>query len=171
MDRERIIGGYMVKYKLRKIIEEQAREYDIDPDLVEAFVVAESSGIPTATRYEANFYKTYIQPMLTKGASITPAEAIGRATSHGLMQIMGQVAREKGFKGEFKELLDPATGLHWALKHLKHFFDKYPGDIDQPDLAIAAYNAGSPRYRANGEFINQQYVTKIKKYLKMIKEA
>jgi soluble lytic murein transglycosylase-like protein len=134
---------------------------------VESFVVTESSGNPKATRYEPNFYKKYILPMLHDNA-YTPHEAIGRATSYGLMQIMGQVAREKGFKGEFEELFDPATGLEWALRHLRHFIDKYAPSLDD---AIASYNAGSPRKDANGFYYNAQYVSKIHKYLNQIKEV
>ena len=158
-----------MKPELRKIIEIRALEYGIDPDLVEALCFVESSFNPKATRYEPAFFKTYILPMLQRN-EISPVEATGRATSWGLMQLMGQVAREKGFKGQFEELFEPAAGLHWALKHLRHFLDRYPNDIDQPYLAIAAYNAGSPRYK-DGKFVNQQYVDKVNKYLNQLKEG
>ncbi len=152
---------------IRKTIEIKAAEFGIDPDLVEALAATESSFNPKATRYEPNFYKTYILPMLHQNA-ITPDEAIGRATSWGLIQIMGQVAREKRFMGNFEELLEPATGLHWGLKHLKHFIDKY-SELGL-DYAIASYNAGSPRI-INGKFVNNVYVEKVHKYLKQIKEG
>lgn len=151
---------------IRKTIEIKALEFEIDPDLVEAFCMVESSFNPKATRYETNFYKRYILPMLHSN-SIAPEEATGRATSWGLMQIMGQVAREKGFKGEFKELFEPAVGLTWSLKHLKKFIDRYI-DVEGLDCAIASYNAGSPRMR-DGKFVNQAYVDKIHKYLNQIK--
>ncbi len=144
----------------------KAEEFGVDPDLVQAFVFVESSGNPTATRYEANFYKKYIQPMLHQNA-ITPHEAIGRATSWGLMQIMGQVAREKGFKGEFEELYEPGVGLTWGLKHLKHFIDKYP-DLDD---AITSYNAGSPRKNGDGQYVNQNYVNRIHRYLAQLADS
>jgi soluble lytic murein transglycosylase-like protein len=155
----------MVRPELRSIIEMRALEFEIDPDLIEAFCLVESSGNPRATRYEANFYKTYIQPMLHNNA-ITPEEAMGRATSFGIMQIMGQVAREKGFKGKFEELFEPGTGLFWSLKHLKHFIDKYAPNLDN---AIASYNAGSPRKDDSGNYRNQIYVDRIHKFLKQIK--
>lgn len=152
---------------LRRIIEEKAGEVGIDPDLCQAFCAVESSYNPHATRYEPNFYKRYILPMLTKG-DITADEARGRATSYGLMQIMGQVAREKGFRGKFEELYGLAAGLEWGLKHLKHFIDKYAPNLDD---AIASYNAGSPRKAGDGWYVNQGYVDKIHKYLNQIKEA
>ena len=37
------------------------------------------------------------------------------------------------------------------------------------DEAIAAYNAGSPRYRADGKFENQGYVDKVNAALKTIR--
>lgn len=154
----------MLSKTLRKTIEIRALEYGIDPDLVEAFVMTESSGNPKATRYEANFYKKYIQPMLYANA-IEPKDAIGRATSWGLMQIMGQVAREKGFKGAFEELFEPSENLKWCLKHLKGFMDTYKNLDD----AIASYNAGRPRKTESGEYKNQDYVDKIKKYYGHIK--
>lgn len=151
---------------IRKIIEIKAAEFEIDPDLIEALCQTESSCNPKATRYEPNFYKTYILPMLHQNA-ITPDEAIGRATSWGLMQIMGQVAREKRFMGNFEELFEPAIGLHWALKHLKYFMNK----CTILDSAIASYNAGSPRINKDGAYVNQVYVDKVNKYLKKIKEG
>jgi soluble lytic murein transglycosylase-like protein len=149
--------------ELRAIIEEKAKEYDVDPDLVQAFCCIESSYEPKATRYEPNFYARYIRPMVFAGR-ITADEGMNRATSWGIMQIMGQVAREKGFNGEFSELFDPATALEWSLKHLKHFIVKYASLND----AIASYNAGSPRMNDN-KYVNQQYVDKIHKALLEIK--
>ncbi len=158
----------MVKPEIREKIEDTAKLYGIDPDLVEAFVMAESSGNPQATRYEPAFYKRYIQPLIPK-EGITPHEAIGRATSWGLMQIMGQVARERGFKGEFEELLTPNQGLDWGCKHLKRFLKRYDPDLD---AAIASYNAGSPRRTDTGRsFVNQRYVDKVKNYYTTIKRG
>jgi len=155
----------MVNLDIRKVIEDRAKEFGIAPDLVEAFVMVESSGRPNATRYEPAFYKHYILPMLLNNA-ITADEARGRATSYGLMQIMGQVAREKGFKGSFEELFDPSTNLYWCLKHLKRFIDKYAPNLDD---AIASYNAGSPRKDETGGYVNALYVSRIHKYLEKIK--
>ncbi len=148
----------MITQAIKNIIKIRAEEFGIDPDLITAFVIVESSGNPRATRYEANFYKHYIVPMGIKDS----AEAMGRATSYGLMQIMGQVAREKGFKGKFEELFDPATNLFWCLKHLKGFIKKYAPNLDD---AIASYNAGSPRKDELGKYRNQVYVDRIKSHL------
>jgi soluble lytic murein transglycosylase-like protein len=156
-----------MKPEIKRIAKEKAEEFGIEPALVLAFVMVESSGNPLATRYEANFYKRYIAPMLHENA-ISLEEATGRATSYGLIQIMGQVAREKGFKESFETLLIPEVGLHWGLKHLKRFIKKYPDNLDD---AIASYNAGSPRKKADGNYVNQGYVNKIHRAWKQMKEA
>ncbi len=45
-----------------------------------------------AVRYEPGFYEKYVEKMV----GISATEKTMRATSFGLMQIMGQVARELG---------------------------------------------------------------------------
>jgi soluble lytic murein transglycosylase-like protein len=154
----------MITPKIKEIIQQKAIEFEIDPNLVMAFVLKESSGHSNAIRYEADFYHRYTGPM-----NFSEDEEKGRATSYGLMQIMGEVARELGFKGEFKELFDPTLNLSYALKHLKRFINKYK--TQGLDYAIASYNAGSPRFTEAGKgvkFVNQEYVDKIHLYLKTI---
>jgi soluble lytic murein transglycosylase-like protein len=153
--------------QLQPIIDAKAEEFGIESSLVEAFCMTESTFNIRATRYEANFYKNYIQPMLAHNA-IDPKEALGRATSWGLMQIMGQVAREKGFKGEFEELFDPEIGLKYSLRHLRNFIEHYEPNLDD---AIASYNAGSPRKGKDGKYVNQSYVDRIHKYQNQIMEV
>ena len=157
----------MIDSGLRKTIEEKASEFEIDPDFVESFCFVESSFNPRATRWEPEFYNHYIVPII-KNTNIDPEEAQNRATSWGLMQLMGQVAREYGFKDAFTELFDPATALEWSLKHLKRYIVKYKAQGE--DYAIAAYNAGTPII-VDRKFKNQVYVDKIRRYLKQIKEA
>lgn len=157
-----------ISQEIKEAIEKAAKDACLDADLVLAFVMTESSGNPKATRYEPAFYKRYVQPLLGKTKDLTPKELAGRATSWGLMQIMGQVAREHGFKGQFEELFVPEIGLKWSLKHLCHYIDKYPDGLD---MAIAAYNAGTPKKTDTGKsFRNQAYVDKVLGYLKQIKD-
>jgi soluble lytic murein transglycosylase-like protein len=74
------------------------------------------------------------------------------------MQVMGGVARECGFAGEFHtELLDPATGIRHGCLYLAKCLRRW-GTVDR---AIAAYNAGSPRPGPAGGFENQAYVDKV----------
>jgi soluble lytic murein transglycosylase-like protein len=154
----------MVKQEIRDVIELKAKAFELNADMIEGFCMTESSGNPLATRYEPAFYKKYIVPM-----NLPEDEGRGRATSYGLMQIMGEVAREYGFKGKFEELFTPETGLEYALKHLTHFIRKY--NTKGLDYAIASYNAGSPRFRDDGKFSNQVYVDRIHKFWSQIEKG
>ncbi len=147
-----------------EILDRVARELGLDPDLVRAIVLIESSGDPWAVRYEPAFYYRYVRGKIP-GISIT--EEVARATSWGLMQVMGQVARERGFQGKFlSALCDPETGLRFGALHLKRFLDRH-GDVEK---AVAAYNAGSPRM-ANGRFVNQAYVDKVMREYRRLKDV
>jgi len=148
-----------------ELIEKIAFEYGLDPDLVRAIVKVESGGDPWAVRYEPGFYRTYVLRMLSgrldppKPAGVSRAtEARLRSCSFGLMQVMGQVARERGFEKPFlTELCDPATGLRHGCFHLKFMLDRYLGETPR---AVAAYNAGSARVKG-GRLVNQDYVDKV----------
>jgi soluble lytic murein transglycosylase-like protein len=75
--------------------------------LVCAVVEQESAWDPHAIRYEPGFRTRYVAPL-----GLPPTEEIARSISWGLMQVMGQVAREHGFHGKFlSALCDPALGL------------------------------------------------------------
>lgn len=140
--------------EITKAIQEAALAATLPISIVRGIVCQESAGNPDATRYEPEFYKRYI-------ADKWPGEH-ERATSYGLMQIMLQTARERGFKGDFHELLTPAVGLYWGCRQLsvmkeRHF--KRGGW----EAVIAAYNAGSPR--KNGDkWVNQPYVDGVLRY-------
>lgn len=152
----------MVKPEIRTVIESKATKYNLDPDLVEAHILQESSGIPTATRFEPAFYERYVLPVNLKDQ----VEARGRSTSFGLMQIMGQVARELGYQGAWSGLMDIDTNLEYGCKKLAKCYIKY-GKKDIKE-GIAAYNSGTPRYR-DGVLVNQHYVNKVLGYLSKIK--
>ena len=75
--------------------------------LVCAIIEQESAWNPHAIRYEPGFRTRYVAPL-----GLPPTEEIARSISWGLMQVMGQVAREHGFTGKFlSALCDPALGL------------------------------------------------------------
>lgn len=93
-----------------------ARAAQIDPVLVCAVIEQESSWNPWAMRFEPMFLSHYVKPRVPEAP--TTGE-IARATSWGLMQIMGQVAYEVGFNGHFfSELCDPEVGLLWGCQKL-----------------------------------------------------
>ena len=60
-----------------------------------------------AIRYEPGFRARYVTPL-----EFNPTEEIARSISWGLMQVMGQVAREHEFQRPFlSALCDPSAGL------------------------------------------------------------
>ena len=117
--------------------------FDLPPELVLAQVQRESSFRSYRNRFEQDFYDTYIKGK--KLDYVTPlclksTEALGRAMSWGLMQIMGQTAREKGFRGWFPELCIPEVGLEWGCRYLASLRRQF-GHEGWP-VVVRAYNAG-----------------------------
>ncbi len=84
-----------------------ASQHALDPALVCAIVEQESSWDTHAIRYEPAFRAHYVAPL-----GLSPTEEVARSISWGLMQVMGQSARERGFNGKFlSALCDPSNGL------------------------------------------------------------
>lgn len=124
-----------VPVDLLALAQQAAQKFQIDPALVCAVVEQESEWNPWAIRFEPAFYTRYIRAM-----SLTDTEGYVRSFSWGLMQIMGETAREFGYAGRFLSgLCDPATGLQYGCLKLRQCLDKHPGAFD----ALLAYNGGS----------------------------
>lgn len=124
-------------------IAEYAERYDLQPELVAAVILQESQGDAFAIRYELPFFLKYItgKPLsghIPKTISLA-TERHARAMSWGLMQIMGQVARELGFRGEsLGELLIPETNIELGCRILNRHLEK-TADVD---AALLRYNGG-----------------------------
>ena len=127
------------------LVQTAARLYNLDPALVCAVCEQESGWDPWAIRYEAKFFEHYVQPLLTNGSIKTFTEGRARAFSWGLMQVMGEVAREVGFSGKWlSQLCDPAIGIDLGCKVLRHKIDSNDGDIYS---GLESYNGGgNPKY-------------------------
>lgn len=120
---------------LQNLAKEVAGKYALDPALVCAIVEQESGWNPWAIRYEPAFYAHYVMPQ--RGLSAT--EAYARAFSWGLMQIMGEVAREEGFHGDLPSLCDPETGLDAGCNHFKRKLVSADNDVGK---ALQLWNGG-----------------------------
>jgi soluble lytic murein transglycosylase-like protein len=136
---------------ISKLIVDAAKQTGISPNLLAAVIHQESAGQIYAVRYEPNFFDKYVKPKTRQTLQghvprlcSLETERRMRATSFGLMQIMGQVARERGFKGEFlTELLDPAANIKWGSEFLQTLLLKYEGT----DRALLRWNGGgNPDY-------------------------
>jgi soluble lytic murein transglycosylase-like protein len=113
-----------------------AAQHALPPALVCAVVEQESAWNPYAIRYEPAFRMRYVAPL-----GLSSTEEIARSISWGLMQVMGQVAREHGFTGKFlAALCDPATGLDAGCQVLASKISASAGDLT---LALERWNGGA----------------------------
>lgn len=126
---------------LQPLVKAQAVSAGVDPALACAIVEQESSWNPWAIRFEPAFKVRYVDP---KG--LDPTEATARSFSWGLFQLMGEVAREHGYKGALPALCDPLTGSTWGLIHFKSRLATAGGHVE---TALFLWNGGgNPQYAA-----------------------
>jgi soluble lytic murein transglycosylase-like protein len=120
----------------------RAQRYALEPALVCAVVEQESAWDTYAIRYEPAFRSRYVAPL-----GLPPTEEISRSISWGLMQVMGQVAREHGFSGRFlAALCEPATGLDVGCTVLAAKMAAGGADVPR---ALQLWNGGAdPDYAA-----------------------
>jgi soluble lytic murein transglycosylase-like protein len=124
-----------VPLQLVQLARRAAGATSLDPALVCAVIEQESGLNPWAMRYEPAFFAKYVANLYTNN-KITASEAYARGFSWGLMQVMGQVAREMGFDGAFlSALCDPEQGLSTGCKVLRKKFDAMGGDAPRALLA------------------------------------
>jgi soluble lytic murein transglycosylase-like protein len=117
-----------------------AAAQSLDPALVCAVVEQESAWNPWALRFEPAFFTKYVAGLYTN-YKITASEAYARGFSWGLMQVMGQVARESGFEGPFlSAMCDPEQSLAIGCKVLRRKLDAAGGDCTR---ALQAWNGGA----------------------------
>jgi soluble lytic murein transglycosylase-like protein len=128
--------------QLLALAREAAQTHSLDPALVCAVIEQESSWEPYAIRYEPAFRTRYVAPL-----GLPPTEEIARSMSWGLMQVMGQVAREHGYAGKsVAGLCDPSTGLSVGCAVLTSKLSAAHGDIER---ALELWNGGAnPHYAA-----------------------
>ena len=145
-------------------VDRAARQHGLPIALVRAVVEVESGGDPWAIRYEPGFFDRYVRDL--KISPVYPCsiqtERVARATSWGLMQIMGQKARELGYAEPFlSRLCEPDFGLEYGCRFLAALAKLHLDRLGYAGVA-AAYNAGSPRKNPDGTYVNQPYVEKIR---------
>jgi soluble lytic murein transglycosylase-like protein len=108
---------------------------ELDPALICAIIEQESDFNPWAIRFEPAFLDRYVRPLGL--SNIT--EAHSRSFSWGLMQIMGEVARELGYSGCMGQLLEPETNIFWGMRH---FRTKLSRAGNETKRALLAWNGG-----------------------------
>jgi soluble lytic murein transglycosylase-like protein len=118
----------------------------LDAALVCAVVEQESGWNPWAMRFEPHFFAKYVAAQYTNNR-VSASEAYARGFSWGLMQVMGQVAREAGFDAFYlSALCDPEQGLAIGCQVLRKKLDAAKGDTAR---GLLAWNGGAnPAYAA-----------------------
>lgn len=130
--------------ELVALAKKSALAQSLDPALVCAVVEQESGWNTWAMRYEPAFFAKYVASLYTNN-KVTATEAYARGMSWGLMQVMGQVAREAGLDAPFlSTLCDPERGLAIGCKVLRRKLDAMKGDTVR---GLLAWNGGgNPAY-------------------------
>lgn len=143
----------------------------LDIELVQAICTIESNLNIYAMRYEKSFEERYIIGYDIKrfGNQISfETEQKARATSWGLMQIMGQTARELGFDRQYlSELCNPEYGIKYGCMLLAKKVLLYGNQ--GLEAIVSAYNAGQPIKR-NGIWLNKRYVDFVMQFMYKYKE-
>lgn len=83
----------VVDGRLMELARKAAEAEGLDPAVVCAVVEQESAWNPWAMRYEPLFFAKYVAPLYTNN-KVGATEAYARGFSWGLMQVMGQTARD-----------------------------------------------------------------------------
>src|SRR5690242_20059252 len=125
------------------------------PELVCAVVEQESNWDQWLNRYEPDFEANpkygptiasqaheFSASSLTKFSYETTwqTEIKNRCTSWGLMQVLGQVARELGFKEPIPSLCDVSNGLEIGCLELSRKIEEAGGDLH---AGLQRFNGGS----------------------------
>jgi transglycosylase-like protein with SLT domain len=123
-----------------------AVRHSIEAALVCALIEQESSWDTNAMRYEGAFRARYVAPL-----GLPPTEEIARSISWGLMQVMGQVAREHGFEARFlSELCSAATGVDVGCAVLADKIAIATRMLNEAGVNVVANPLGSPPATCTG---------------------
>ncbi len=153
--------------EFKPIIAKHSIKFGVDSDLIRSIIMVESSGIPYRARFEPDWKYFYFQREYAEKLGITvETETMFQATSWGLMQIMGGVARELGYKLHLTALCNPDLNIEYGTMKIKSIMQRY-GNSEMD--VIAAYNAGSVIKTYSGIYKNEKYVDKVYSFLRQLR--
>lgn len=152
------------------LVEQEAKNHGVDASLVLSILWQESSGNPTAMREEPRFI-WFFSPVLgpLRNARLTVEQNRAKALtllgkeefafqswSHGLMQVMGSVAREFGYEGTAQPFYNPQTNISYGCRYLAVCLRRANGDLRR---GLLRWNGGG----------NQQYDDEVLEKLEVLK--
>jgi len=118
------------------LVQKNALRFSLRPELICAVCEQESAWNPWAMRFEPKFLDKYVPASIE---SVT--ERMARACSWGLMQVMGQTAREAGFgRAHLSELCLPDAGIEYGCKVLACRWAQAGGVME---TALLLWNGGA----------------------------
>lgn len=139
-----------------------ATAHALDPDLVIALCLTESSGQTHAFRHERGFWLRY----LANKPEWDGSNPVRVSSSYGLCQVMFPRAVELGFERSDapEHLFIPTVGLEFGCRALKDCLTWAKGDTV---AALASYNGGKTADNAPGVAVkrNQAYADKVLRWL------
>jgi len=130
----------LVFYRYGPLITQTAEKYNVDPKLILATIMSESTGDAKAVRYEPSI----------------------NDSSYGLGQILYGTAKTMGFNGAPSELYNPTVNIDLIGKYHRRNLDVY-GEKLTLDQIATAYNAGNPY-----AYPHYGYLEKIRKWFNII---
>lgn len=160
------------------LIKQTADTFHLDRRLIAGQVQVESAGNPWAWNPEPQYRYLWDVKLNKPFRALSAAEQSseipptdfhalvgdpdqewwGQQASWGLLQLMGAVAREHGFKEKYlPELCDPVVNLSLGCTHLSELVQWAKGNVAQ---ALAAYNGGKGGNTAP-PFRNQAYADRV----------
>jgi soluble lytic murein transglycosylase-like protein len=165
IDADSISATQTILIPYRTEIERAAKAHNVPAALIAAVIQEESRFDQWATRAEPRYYKNRKVKRAAlrwirahPGGPSTFTEIADRSRSYGLMQIMGETAREQGFAKPFlAELYIPDNAIAHGAMLMKKLLARYKNDTLS---AISAYNQGSAKKR-RGVFANARYVYRV----------
>ena len=121
--------------------------YGIDPAIVSAIIMRESSGNASAKTWEPN----------------------ANQYSYGLMQILESTARGLGFNASMDVFLtDPDFDIYYGTMLLNQLKKRFPNDLIR---IIAYYNAGNPEIYGKNTYINAEYINDVLQRQRLFRKA
>jgi Transglycosylase SLT domain len=170
LDADSLSANQIVLIPFCDEIERAAREHALPASLIAAVIQEESRFDEWATRTEPRYLRSRkvrrFATQFVRAHRLGPTaftELVDRSRSYGLMQIMGETAREQGFDAPYlAELYIPSNAISHGAMLLKRLLSRYRNDTLS---AISAYNQGTARRTTHGAkrgvFANARYVYRV----------
>jgi soluble lytic murein transglycosylase len=156
-------------HRFEQDIQSASEFYNIRPEWIKAVIEIESKGDPSPKpRWEKHLEEhSYGLGQFLPSTVLWILRTPSKFPLPGRVRQLLKEARlgylESGERAFNKVLHVPEVNIYLIAAYLRYQLDRYNGDITK---AVAAYNAGSVRYRGDA-FVNQWHVDKFHEALQL----